>query len=234
MAEIDKIKVRIFNLMQKTVENGCSHAEAMMAMQKAGELMDFYNLSLSDIHINNDKCVRKNFQIPTKSHAFTFVAVPLAKYCDVKVWQSDKTISIFGLPADCDIFEYFFNIIFNTMKKMEVDYKKSDEYNSIPEYVANRRGYTLSYMRGVANGFIVTLNKMIEAKAASEIEKTGRSLVLVKSVKIEEEFKKTIGIKLYNKKRSFTTQNSFYTGFNDGKKVALNNGVTGNTRGMIG
>ena len=45
--ELGKVKARIRALAAKTVERGCSEAEAMAAAAKVGELLDVYGLSMS-------------------------------------------------------------------------------------------------------------------------------------------------------------------------------------------
>lgn len=89
MAEIDKIKTKVFNLLNKTVENGCSEAEAMAAAKMAGKLMDHYQLQMSDIQIRDEKCIQ--YKIDTGAvnrQAIDGVVVSLARYCDVKIWFS--------------------------------------------------------------------------------------------------------------------------------------------------
>lgn len=42
---------RIRSLLEKTVENGCTEAEAMLAAEKAADLMAEYELTLTDIEL---------------------------------------------------------------------------------------------------------------------------------------------------------------------------------------
>ena len=51
LAALDRLKTRIQGLRSKTTDNGCTEAEALLAAAKVAELLDRYDLSLTDIEI---------------------------------------------------------------------------------------------------------------------------------------------------------------------------------------
>ena len=51
LAALDKLKLRIQALRAKTIDNGCTEDEALSAAAKVAELLDRYDLSLTDIDI---------------------------------------------------------------------------------------------------------------------------------------------------------------------------------------
>jgi hypothetical protein len=51
LAALDKLKLRIQALRAKTIDNGCTEDEALSAAAKVAELLDRYDLSLSDVDI---------------------------------------------------------------------------------------------------------------------------------------------------------------------------------------
>ena len=55
-ADLDKLKSRIQALRAKTVQNGCTEAEALSAAAKVAELLDQYDLSLSDVDLRQSPC----------------------------------------------------------------------------------------------------------------------------------------------------------------------------------
>jgi len=57
--ELSKVKARIRALAAKTVERGCSEAEAMAAAAKVGELLDVYGLSMSEVELREEACVQR-------------------------------------------------------------------------------------------------------------------------------------------------------------------------------
>ncbi len=58
LAELDKLKTRIQALRAKTIGNGCTEDEALSAAAKVAELLDRYDLSLSDIEMREAPCER--------------------------------------------------------------------------------------------------------------------------------------------------------------------------------
>ena len=48
-AALDRLKTRIQGLRSKTTNNGCTEAEALLATAKVAELLDRYDLSLTEI-----------------------------------------------------------------------------------------------------------------------------------------------------------------------------------------
>ena len=48
-AALDKLTARIQGLRAKTTDNGCTAAEALLAAAKVAELLDRYDLSLTDV-----------------------------------------------------------------------------------------------------------------------------------------------------------------------------------------
>ena len=51
LAELDKLKVRIQALRAKTIDNGCTEDEALSAAAKVAELLDRYDLSMTDVEM---------------------------------------------------------------------------------------------------------------------------------------------------------------------------------------
>ena len=47
----DKLRARIQTLRAKTIDNGCTEGEALAAAAKVSELLDRYELSLTDVEI---------------------------------------------------------------------------------------------------------------------------------------------------------------------------------------
>src|SRR5438132_6742441 len=58
-AAFDRLKTRIQGLRAKTTDNGCTEAEALLAAAKVAELLDRYDLSLTDVEIRNAQPTRR-------------------------------------------------------------------------------------------------------------------------------------------------------------------------------
>ena len=57
MQERERVTVIIRNLANKTVEKGCTEAEALSAARKVGELLKVYNLTMDEVFIEQADCV---------------------------------------------------------------------------------------------------------------------------------------------------------------------------------
>ena len=61
-ADLEKLKGRIQALRAKTVENGCTEEEALSAAAKVADLLDQYDLSLTDVELREEACERAEFE----------------------------------------------------------------------------------------------------------------------------------------------------------------------------
>ena len=227
-SELDKIKVRVFNLLNRTTDRGCTEAEAIEAMNLAGKLMDQYDLTISDVQIKNSSCVKRVIMDGSKKSRgpIDSCVVNLAYYCDVKVWKnSGLGYTVFGLPQDTEMFEYFFDMIKNSMESCLQEYLASQGMSDKQEYGIKRKVRS-SFCRGFARRISSRLKEMKKERIV-EVERTGRSLVLVKMAKVNEDF---AGLKMkltksYSQHR-ISYPNANNAGYSAGGKVSLNPGVS--------
>jgi len=63
LAALDKLKTRIQGLRAKTIDNGCTEGEALLDAAKVAELLDRYDLSLTDVEIRDAPCERREYEI---------------------------------------------------------------------------------------------------------------------------------------------------------------------------
>ena len=66
LAALDKLKTRIQALRAKTIDNGCTEDEALSAAAKVAELLDRYDLSLTDVEIREAACERREYETSRK------------------------------------------------------------------------------------------------------------------------------------------------------------------------
>src|SRR5690242_8669632 len=120
--ELEKVKSRILALSNKTVDRGCTEAEALISMQKIGELLSQYNLSMEEIDVRGEKCVKMTWnQTIYKSRTPVDGAVTtIARLCDCRCWRSfDKhgktEYCYFGLESDAMMAVYLTDLIENAL-----------------------------------------------------------------------------------------------------------------------
>ena len=67
LAALDRLKTRLQGLRSKTKDNGCTEAEALLAAAKVAELLDRYDLSLTDVEIRTAQCEQRQYETRRKS-----------------------------------------------------------------------------------------------------------------------------------------------------------------------
>ena len=67
LAALDKLKTRIQALRTKTIDNGCTEDEALSAAAKVAELLDRYDLSLTDVEIREGRASGASMRLTARS-----------------------------------------------------------------------------------------------------------------------------------------------------------------------
>lgn len=221
---------RIKALRAKTTANGCTEAEAMAAAAKAGELMDRYSLSMSDLDIREEKC--RHGQATEKQHDVQMCAGSIARFCGCKVWRNKNNgINFFGLPHDVEIALYLIDLIKNTM---DAEFKR---WTKSPDYPKGVHGRTLRRAFNVAFAVRVSarLKEMIAAREAAARTSTGTALVVVRNAVVAEQFAK-LGISLQRGRNTRYRANphAMAAGAAAGDRCNITSGVNGSsTRARI-
>ena len=237
MSDQDKIKQKIFHLLQKTVDNGATEHEALQAAKKAGELMDQYNINISDVEIRDTKCVQHTIETgATNRVKIDGCMSAIAQYCDVKIWFTkgkNSKYNIFGLNPDVEMFKYLYQIINNAYNNSLKEFKNSSYYNSLSS--GEKRSATTSFGHSFSTRIYYRLKEMKQKRDDDMNEQTGRQVVVVKHETVQEEFKKA-NVKLKKVYHKTTTKD--FVASTQGKKAADNvkilNPVSSNTNNRIG
>ncbi|HZC12376.1 MAG TPA: DUF2786 domain-containing protein, partial [Thermoleophilaceae bacterium] len=110
--ELAKVKARIRALAAKTVDRGCSEAEAMAAAAKVGELLDVYGLSMSEVELREEACVQRRFATPGPGRtALRWLLPALLRFCECRGWTDGRRdIVLFGLEPDVQMAEYLLHV----------------------------------------------------------------------------------------------------------------------------
>ena len=85
---LEKLKARIQALRAKTIANGCTEGEALTAAAKVAELLDRYDLSLTDVELREAVCERRAYETRRKKRIPLDECIgAVASFCDCKVWR---------------------------------------------------------------------------------------------------------------------------------------------------
>jgi hypothetical protein len=189
--ELDKVLSRIQALRGKTVEQGCTEAEALLAASKVAELLDQYGLTLSEIDMKSQSCASEGIETGRRRRSpLDECAGAIAAFCDCRSWyeitpQENIRHIFFGLPADVAGARYLYEKVDEAFETETAAFKRSELYDSHPS--AKRRSATTSFQAGLGHGICVKLDRLKAERAAAFSASGGRDLVPVKRNVIEDE-----------------------------------------------
>jgi hypothetical protein len=235
-SELAKVKARIRALAAKTVDRGCSEAEALAAAAKVGELLDVYGLSMSEVELREEACIERRLSSHGPSGtALRWLLPALLRFCECRGWTDGRRdIVLFGLEPDVQMAEYLLHVIDGALCWEENRFRASRDYlqatwKNTPQSVLR------SYRYGFADRVAKRLDAMSEARhrtqEARREQSMGRSastaLVLAKEKKVEEGFR-ALGVRLRTVRTTATVRDkgAFGRGAEAGGRVGLDRPIS--------
>lgn len=100
----DKIRA----LLNKTVANGCTEAEALSALSKARAMMDAYEVTPDDLKLAKEQAaVLKDTEMRDDKHGIArYLVRAVALFCDCDGWRKGEGFVFCGAPADVQLAEW--------------------------------------------------------------------------------------------------------------------------------
>lgn len=226
LAILDKLKTRIQGLRAKTTDNGCTEGEALSAAAKVAELLDRYDLSLTDVEIWDAPCERREYETHrNKRIPLDDCIGAVANFCDCRVWREknptgDARYVFFGLRSDVEVAHYLTELIDIAVRSELGRYKTSTAYQRFrhqERHMANA-SFTLGMVASIAD-------KLTAMKAGRDQANNdaGRDLVVLKSAVVEAELNK-LDLKLRTVRRAtrMVSPKAYDAGGAAGASVAIN------------
>lgn len=179
----DKIKRRIRGLLSKTVDNGVTEGEAMLAAAKAAELMEKYDIETADLEEPVEGIGGAELHIdPALSDAIWRMGNAIAELCTCRflVYPRTRTkVEFVGYDTDREIAAYLLEICARALKDGAA---AEDRRNSL-----FRHNIRLRKRLGFIEGMSGRLSERIKELAwARRSRISGNALVPVKMAKINE------------------------------------------------
>lgn len=193
LAELDKLKMRIQALRAKTIDNGCTEDEALSAASKVAELLDRYDLSLTDIDIREAPCERRVYETYRKKRIPLDDCIgAIAIFCDCRVWREknqagESRYVFFGLRSDIEVAHYLSELIDAAVRS------ELGRYKTAPGYARFRHNERHLANASFALGMVASIaEKLVAMKAGRDAvnHSTGRGLVVLKTSIVDAEFGK--------------------------------------------
>lgn len=193
LAALDRLKTRIQGLRAKTTDNGCTEGEALSAAAKVAELLDRYDLSLTDVEIRDAPCERREYEPHRKKRIPLDECIgAVANFCDCRVWREksptgDARYVFFGLRADIEVAHYLTELIDLAVRSELGRYKTTAAYQRFrhkERHMANA-SFTLGMVTSIADKLTAMKAGRDQANQAA-----GRDLVVLKSAVVDAELDK--------------------------------------------
>lgn len=193
LAALDKLKMRIQALRAKTIDNGCTEDEALSAAAKVAELLDRYDLSLTDIDIRKAACERRAYETYRKKRIPLDDCIgAIAIFCDCRVWREknqagESRYIFFGLRSDIEVAHYLTELVDAAVRS------ELGRYKTTPDYGRFRHNQRHLANASFALGMVASIaDKLVAMKAGRDRvnESTGRGLVVLKTSIVDAEFGK--------------------------------------------
>jgi len=229
LAALDKLRMRIQALRAKTIDNGCTEGEALSAAAKVAELLDRYDLSLTDVEIRAAPCERREFETHRKKR------IPLddcigavANFCDCRVWREKNQAGearyvFFGLRSDIEVAHYLTELIDGAVRSELGRYKTTREYLQFRH--KERHMANASFALGMVASIADKLTAM-KAERDKVNYGTGRALVVLKAAIVDDELGK-LGLRLRVQRGAsrMVSMTAFEAGGVAGASLDINPGI---------
>jgi hypothetical protein len=193
-ADIDRVIQRIQALRAKTVDRGCTEAEAMTAAAKVSELLDRHDLTLDEISVRRSDCEGVRVATGRKRGAPVDSCMPpIAEFCDCRVWaeegsDGERRYVFFGLKADIVAARFLYDLIEAAFETESAAFRRSEIYQALSG--GDRRISFTSFQIGLASGVSGKLNVLKAARYGAGVKGTGFDLVAVKHAVVDEEIER--------------------------------------------
>lgn len=226
--DLERARNVIRALLAKTEERGCTEEEAAAAAKKAFELMEKYQIEMTDDEIEKEGAdvlvmplhnvgkVTINMEYKIKDR----LAMSIAQYTHCKVWVQprDKTLHVVGAKSDLVLFEELVNSF-----TLRAYYLSGYAVEGIRGDSRTQRGH---YILGFCSG-IYRLVQDEQKKAAAEFHKiasaSGTSLVVVKDALVAEKWEEVAPENLRKGRTAVRKVGEhYYKGRTDGLQQKLN------------
>jgi hypothetical protein len=233
--ELAKVKARIRALAAKTVDRGCSEAEAMAAAAKVGELLEIYGLSMGEVELREEVCLQRRIEVAGANRvALRWLFPSVLRFCECRGWTDGREgFVLFGLEPDVAMADYLLRVTEGALAWEVNRFRVSKEYlhNPLPGQSILR-----SFRYGFADRVAKRLDAMTEQRAAAanarraaaapEGRATSTALVIAKEKKLEEGFR-GLGIRLRSVSSTVTVRDkgAYGRGAEAGGRVGLDRPV---------
>jgi hypothetical protein len=228
--ELERAKRLINKLLDRTSERGFTEAEAMDASAKVTALLEQFDLTLDEVVMRDERCVKREVYAAFDSMAG--VAHGIARLCSLKSYRDTGKTGIvyvwFGFERDMELALFLWEVITEAF---------STEWAVFTKEHGFARKTRESFEMGFGERIRTRLTEMREhrdAEAMARMPKSGStSLVFVRDGLVDEEFEKTgVKLRLMPAKRVHDPS-AYWKGDAAGARVQIHTPVNGEAKSLL-
>lgn len=185
MSKRDNLIAKVRAMLAKTIENGCSEAEAVAAMQMAEDMMNKYEITEDDLKLDDEKAVIDILHVVRDPHKIAWkLAYWIAKFTETKSYGRHSRIKYAGLKTDTDFAIWLTETLTRFVQAELKSYMWKNGYQKLDP----------SRKRIVINGFVAGCTRCINTRFEEMVSKrqtvtNSTALVLAKNALIAEAIK---------------------------------------------
>ena len=218
----EKLRKKIKALLEKTTENGATKEEAMLALQKAEQLMQLNELTKEEIQ--DEVCVLKSTDRAKTKYREVFITGYLSKLFFTQTYYSKNQIHFFGFEEDVELCIYFYHFIIDSCLNDLEAYKNSTECYVMKK--AGENGHKIN--SNFVKGYLIAVAKKIQSLYLKrQQQKGGEGIVVVeqKENKVAKAFSElNLNLRSVREKQKVTSE-SFNSGKSKGSELNIRQGV---------
>ena len=193
------------------------------------ELLDRYDLSLTDVEMRETPCERLEYETWRKKRIPLDDCIgAIANFCDCRVWREKNPAGearyvFFGLRSDIAVAHYLTELIDTAVRSELGRYKTSPDYRRFrhqERHMANA-SFALGMIASVADKLAAMKTARDQANAS-----TGRDLVVLKTSIVDAELEKLdLNLRQQRSVSRMVSPAAYEAGSTAGASLALNPGI---------
>lgn len=227
--ELTEVAKKVKKLL--ALSKSSNEHEAGVAMSKAKEILDKYNMTLSDLEIKTaefgDMVLEVKYKVAPK---WVFrVAALVADNTFCKVLIGKNYVRMIGSKVDMEVSKYIFYYLYNTLSSLSKAYC-AQYYQKVS--LGELNSMKINYIDGAIYSIAQTFKEMRTYSSVMKHEvlvtTDGTDLMVVKTDAVNEYYNKTVGKRTSVNigSSAAVNVNAFIAGVQEGKNINIHKGVT--------
>jgi hypothetical protein len=219
MNERQKILDRVRALLSKTVDNGCTEAEAMAALAKAQEMMAAHNVHDAELQMQRASAGIAGSASANDPHLVRqYLGMSVGTFCNCRVWSSQSTgVTFCGVDGDETFAVWLLDTLAAFVHRELKAFRKTLPKGNARLTRMHTKGFVIGCCRRISD----KLNELARANAPA----SGAGLVVCRNALIDE---KLADMHFTSRQRRVSyAQSAYAAGHEAGASASFNRPVNG-------